>query len=261
MIIIRLAGAVVCTTMYFISISTSFVLPSTRQDPTNMGRLTRLLSQSSHNQPEQQSIQETRANVKPRTSFMSLPAELRSQIYTWVAIATDLSLSRGRKRYDAPGLLMTSHQIRNEYGIYLWSLARITIDIHAYDFRIVQSIVGSLYSHQLRALRTNKRLKLLLHLGKSCDRKQWELLRRWLVQRTNNIDLLPWGYEVAYQGNNLNAGDRIKYLEAHKKVITESAKVLDELTQFELYPIMGCIEAELWRSQTIEAQLRNHARR
>lgn len=60
-------------------------------------------------------------------------------------------------------------------------------------------VVGSLYSTELKALRTNTSLTIVLHLKdfNVSDSDSIALLRRWAVNRADHLDRLPWSYELA----------------------------------------------------------------
>jgi hypothetical protein len=133
------------------------------------------------------------------TSFYDLPSELRIRIYELVAHDTRLSLfSASPKHIKPPALLLTSQQVRNEYRPVLLSLAPVRANVGNYDFRPLTRVVGSLYSSELKALRKNNNLTIVLHLknfdvtSESCMTS----LRRWAVKRAEHLDRLPWSYEL-----------------------------------------------------------------
>ena len=129
-----------------------------------------------------------RANSsKPnKTSFYDLPSELRIHIYELVARDTRLSIfSASPKHIKTPPLLLTSRQVRNEYRPVLLSLAPIRAHVGNYNFKPIMRVVGSLYSTELKALRKNNRLTIVLHL-KNFDVTSEHCmtsLRRWAVKR------------------------------------------------------------------------------
>jgi len=142
-----------------------------------------------------------RANSsKPnKTSFYDLPSELRIHIYELVARDTRLSIfSASPKHIKTPPLLLTSRQVRNEYRPVLLSLAPIRAHVGNYNFKPIMRVVGSLYSTELKALRKNNRLTIVLHL-KNFDVTSEHCmtsLRRWAVKRAEHLDRLPWSYEL-----------------------------------------------------------------
>lgn len=142
-------------------------------------------------------------NDSPRTatiSFYGLPSELRIHIYELVAHDTRLSLfATGPKNVKAPSLLLVSHKVRTEYRPILLSIAPLRVHIGNYNFQPLMRVVGSLYSTELKALRTNTSLTIVLHLKSFnvTDENSITLLRRWAVKRAEHLDRLPWSYELA----------------------------------------------------------------
>ncbi|GAB7327542.1 hypothetical protein MBLNU13_g11406t1 [Cladosporium sp. NU13] len=134
-----------------------------------------------------------------KTSFYDLPSELRIHIYELVARDTRLSpFFASPKNIKTPALLLTSRQIRNEYRPVLLSLAPIQAHVGNYDFKPIMRVVGSLYSTELKALRKNNNLTIVLHL-KNFDVTSEHCmtsLRRWAVKRAEHLDRLPWSYEL-----------------------------------------------------------------
>jgi hypothetical protein len=135
------------------------------------------------------------------TSFYDLPSELRIHIYELVARDTRLSLfSAPSKHVKTPALLLVSGQIRNEYRPILLSLAPVRAHISNYDFKPIMRVVGSLYSTELKALRKNNSLTIVLHI-KNFDvtsENCMTSLRRWAVKRAEHLDRLPWSYELVH---------------------------------------------------------------
>jgi hypothetical protein len=133
------------------------------------------------------------------TTFYDLPSELRIYIYELVARDTRLSLfSASPKHIKTPALLLTSQQIRTEYRPVLLSLAPVRANIGNYNFRPLMRVVGSLYSSELKALRKNNNLTIVLHLKNFDVTSEYCMtsLRRWAVKRAEALDRLPWSYEL-----------------------------------------------------------------
>lgn len=153
--------------------------------------------------PTPQTTSNNHANSSERkiTSFYDLPSELRIQVYELVARDTRLSLfSASPKHVRMPSLLLTSRQIRNEYRPVVLSLAPIRAHISNYNFKPITRVVGSLYSTELKALRKNNSLTIVLHL-KNFDvtsEHYMTSLRRWAVKRAEHLDRLPWSYELVH---------------------------------------------------------------
>lgn len=137
----------------------------------------------------------TRTGNEKRTTFFSLPAELRNVIYEEVAkealIRIPSAKERGNKHLPpVPSLLVVSKQTRNEYLPLLLESARIRVVVKDYDFRGVASVCRSLYSSELKALRKNNHLQIEL-LGDKCTKESLVALRRWLENRGRGLDRLP----------------------------------------------------------------------
>ncbi|KAM0712907.1 hypothetical protein Q7P35_000358 [Cladosporium inversicolor] len=139
------------------------------------------------------------SSTTSKTTFFDLPSELRISIYELVARDTRLSLFHASpKHVKTPALLLTSRQIRNEYRPVLLSLAPVRAHVGNYNFKPIMRVVGSLYSTELKALRKNNNLTIVLHL-KNFDVTSEHCmtsLRRWAVKRAEHLDRLPWSYEL-----------------------------------------------------------------
>lgn len=131
-------------------------------------------------------------------TFYDLPSELRIKIYELIAKQTNLSLFSSSPKTRTPYLLFVTRQVRAEYRPILLSLAPVQAHIHNYDFRPLIRLVGSLYSTELKALRTNNNLVISLHLAdlEVTKRDQLTLLRRWAVKRAEHLDRLQWSYQL-----------------------------------------------------------------
>jgi hypothetical protein len=148
-------------------------------------------------------------------TFLDLPPELRIKIYELVAKETTLSLFSNSPKLKPPSLLFTTRQIRAEYRPILLSSAPVQAHIYNYDFSPLIRLVGSLYSTELKALRTNNSLTILLHLTdfEVYQREKMSLLRRWAVKRAEHLDALQWSYELA-----VDQPGRISYLAAQARL-------------------------------------------
>ena len=135
-----------------------------------------------------------------RPSFFDLPAEIRNAIYELLAEETILTIAPRRDKHKPPppvsGLLLASRQCRREYLPLLYSTAPIVIDIKDFDFSALMRVVSGLYRTELKALRENPNLIIRLWT-QNCTREDTNALRRWLVQRGDSLDRLPWRYECA----------------------------------------------------------------
>lgn len=132
------------------------------------------------------------------TSFYELPSELRIHIYELVAHDTKLSLFAARSTTQAPSLLLVSRQVLAEYRPILLSIAPVRVHVQNYDFRPLMRVVGSLYSSELKALRLNPNLTVILNLKNFnvTDGASIASLRRWAVKRAEHLDRLPWSYKL-----------------------------------------------------------------
>ncbi|EMC92989.1 hypothetical protein BAUCODRAFT_269352 [Baudoinia panamericana UAMH 10762] len=138
--------------------------------------------------------------VEGKLTFFDLPAELRNEVYNVVASDTHLTLpsseQRSKKLFIRPtGLLLASRQCRKEYLPLLFSTATVILNIKDFDFQNLLRVTGSLYSTELKSLRTNNNLLIRLRTC-NCTRENMQSLRRWLISRANGLDRLPWQYEV-----------------------------------------------------------------
>jgi hypothetical protein len=166
-----------------------------RRSKTSASSITSIASQSS-------TTSDYANTSRPKNiSFYDLPSELRISIFELVASDTRLSLfSSPSKHIKIPALLLATRQTRAEYRPILLSLAPIRVHIKNYNFRPLIRVVGSLYSTELKALRKNASLTIVLHLKdfNVIDRGSIDLLRRWAVKRAEYLDRLPWSYDLAY---------------------------------------------------------------
>lgn len=148
-----------------------------------------------------------------RTSFFDLPAELRNHIYALAVqhvqqlrIVPRTSLipntrNRNGRNDPIPALIVTSRQCRAEYLTILLATAPIEMRILDFDFRSLGRIIGSLYSSELKALRSNARLTLRLYFSSpsssSVPNTFLEFgLYTWIKSRSAGMDRIPWRYAL-----------------------------------------------------------------
>lgn len=135
-----------------------------------------------------------------RPTFFDLPAEIRNAIYELHAAGTSLSLpsptkERNRLPRHVSGLLVASRQCRKEYLPLLYSTAPVTVEVRDFDFSNIMRVTSSLYSRELKALRENPNLLIRLRTH-NCTRDNLNALRKWLSNRADSLDRLPWRYEI-----------------------------------------------------------------
>jgi hypothetical protein len=154
-------------------------------------------------------------STRSAITFYDLPPELRIKIYELVAKETTLSLFSNSSKLKTPSLLFTTRQIRAEYRAILLSFAPVQAHIYNYDFSPLIRLVGSLYSTELKALRSNNSLTISLHLTdfEVYQREEMSLLRRWAVKRAEHLDRLQWSYELA-----VDRPGRISYIYAQERL-------------------------------------------
>ena len=196
------------------------------------------------------------------TSFYDLPSELRIQIYELVAHDARLSLFFALpKNIKTPALLLTSRQIRNEYRPVLLSLAPIRAHVGNYNFKPIMRVVGSLYSTELKALRKNNNLTIVLHL-KSFDVTSEHCmtsLRRWAVKRAEHLDRLPWSYQLVSSTSDslpmASAVAQMCRLEKSIAAVHALQKSVHESLAAEIEPIMELLLARCfyWRATIAHA--------
>lgn len=126
-----------------------------------------------------------------------LPCRISNDIYELVAADINLHLfapsAKSNKRKPPPGLLLSNRQCRNEFLPILLSSASVKASITDFDFSPLIRVAGSLYSTELKALRTNPNLKISLRM-KRCTNQVYVNLRRWCINRVASLDRLPWAY-------------------------------------------------------------------
>lgn len=98
------------------------------------------------------------------TNFFSLPAELRNTIYALAAKNVSLTIVRRwpGSSNPIPGLLLASRRCRMEVLPILLSNCALTVKVIDFNFLNVLRVIGGLYSRELKALRMNKDLTIIL---------------------------------------------------------------------------------------------------
>jgi hypothetical protein len=188
---------------------------------------------------------------KPIT-FYDLPAELRIKVYELVASETKLSLFSNSPKPQPPSLLFVTRQIRAEYRPILLSLAPVQAHIYDYDFSPLIRLIGSLYSTELKALRTNNSLIISVHLTdyEVTKRDNMTLLRRWAVKRSEHLDRLPWSYELAVDPPGgifyPAARERLRRLGQSILAVEVLQSGLHESLAAELRPVWEALHAREW---------------
>jgi hypothetical protein len=193
-----------------------------------------------------------RASARATVTFYDLPAELRIKIYELVATETRLSPFSNSSKLKTPSLLFVTRQVRAEYRPILLSLAPVQAHIYNYDFAPLIRLIGSLYSTELKALRTNNSLTISLHLTdyEVTKRDNMTLLRRWAVKRAEHLDRLPWSYELAVdQPGGIfypAARERLRKLGQSILAVEALQSGLHESLAAELQPVWEALHAREW---------------
>ncbi|KAF2215234.1 hypothetical protein CERZMDRAFT_94649 [Cercospora zeae-maydis SCOH1-5] len=195
------------------------------------------------------------------TTFFDLPAELRNQIYELAASDTTLHLCTKpnkpnkpskQKHQRMPSLLLTSRQCRAEYLPILLATAPISTLVKNFDFSNIIRMTGSLYNTELKALRSNPNLTILLTFSQTSRTRTTPhameaSLRSWITYRSAGMDRLRWHYALPMQ-------DRMPRVSGHVKFMLEYTKCLDVLKgllgkvdeglQWELQMMLGEVEQQ-----------------
>ena len=196
------------------------------------------------------------ASALEAVTFYDLPAELRIKIYELVANESRLSLFSNSPKLKTQSLLFVTRQVRAEYRPILLSLAPVQAHIYDYDFSPLIRLIGSLYSTELKALRTNTNLTISLHLTdyEVTKRDNMTLLRRWAVKRSGHLDRLPWSYELAVdQPGGIfypAARERLRKLGQSILAVESLQSGLHEGLAAELQPVWEALHAREWAWDT-----------
>lgn len=193
-------------------------------------------------------------------TFFDLPAELRNVVYEYVAAETKLHIvapmsKSTKKPPPLPSLLLVSRQTRQEYVPLLLANASITAVIKDYDFRNLMRVCCSLYSTELKALRSNNNL-IVRFLAQKGKPECMPSLRRWLVNRGKGLDRIPWQYGLCWKYphqlvptsgpvRRLNTYvEQRKILEQNLEALAQLHKTIEPLLRFELEPVIRAFERE-----------------
>ena len=195
-----------------------------------------------------------------RLTFFDLPAEVRNAIYELLAAETVLTLPppEERKKRIAGiipqcGLVLASRQCRQEFLPLFYSTSPVVIDIRDFDFSNIIRVIGSLYSTELKALRANHNLIIRLRTL-NCTRANLDELRRWLVNRADSLDRLPFRYEVFLTdpAGRIGCFRQSREITFYRERLERMSKGLDELLQWELHAIIDAFER---KSRELDALL------
>ncbi|KAK5174288.1 ferrochelatase hem15 [Saxophila tyrrhenica] len=209
--------------------------------------------------------EESGSTKESKLSFFDLPAELRNAIYELVAEDTRIfipsasSKKNGKAPYHPPPpLLLVSGQTRREFLPLLLELAPIRTVIKDLDFSNLTRLISSLYATELRALRCNPNLTLLLQIEKP-SRETIASLRRWLTNRAEGLDRIAFHYGIVWtrrtqiiptstQVHRINVYiQRRTILSTHLEAMAQLHHNVAETLQFELQPMIECFEEEMSR--------------
>lgn len=225
-------------------------------------RNSKQLLDSKRNSGGSRSIPNPRPTTRQRKlAFFDLPAEIRNVIYEDIARQTSITVplttkKNGKKAEPIPSLLLGSRQTRQEYLPVLLEFASARVVIKEFDFRNLIRLLGSLYPGELKRLRENKHLTIQL-VGEKCNRDTIVSLRRWLDNRSNGLDRLPWSYSIYWKSKHeITPGfsedkkvstycRRQEILEQNLEGMALLDKNVSENLKFELRPIIAAFETEL----------------
>ncbi|KAK5134452.1 hypothetical protein LTR08_006499 [Meristemomyces frigidus] len=130
---------------------------------------------------------DTIALANASSPFFELPAELRNEVYEYVALSAGAQLRprfRGRL-ISATALCRVSKQVRKEYEAALYvSASRITAHVRNFDFGHLVTYLNKLTGRELSALPmlnipSQRTLEVHVYITQSCSTNP-EGLRKWL---------------------------------------------------------------------------------
>ncbi|KAK5128567.1 hypothetical protein LTR85_003238 [Meristemomyces frigidus] len=186
-----------------------------------------------------------------RPTFFDLPAEIRNAIYELCTTGTTLSLPASKKERnklppEVSGLLVASRQCRKEYLPLLYSTAPVIVEVRDFDFTNIMRVVSSLYSRELKALRENPHLCIRLRT-RNCTTDNLNALRRWLANRADSLDRLPWRYEVAVPASNgviARCRLNMREMEYYAARLARLQVRLEDTLQWELESIIAAFDGK-----------------
>lgn len=191
-------------------------------------------------QPDPISIATVATQKQP--TFFSLPAELRNDIYTLAAQDSTLHLFKPNnvkaKTKPIPALILASRQTRVEYLPILLSVSSIQATVTDFNFKDLQRVLSSLYSTELKALRSNNDLVVILKL-KKCSDDVYPNLRRWCTARSTSLDKIAWRYELS-KGIEPKV---LRWFAERARVLYE--RVEEESIKWEVRRVSEALEADL----------------
>lgn len=196
-------------------------------------------------------------------TFFDLPAEIRNAIYEDVARQAHIRIPLPSKKNSdkqpyqpTPSMILVSKRTRQEYTPLMLELATISIVVKDFDFHNLRRIISSLYRTELKAIRLNTHLTIHLRAEK-CNKDSLSNLRRWLVNRSEGMDRLPWHYDIAWTKNTqivptstqvhrINTYIQRRTILIHNlEAMSQLHQNLDETLRFELQPVIAAYELEL----------------
>lgn len=197
-----------------------------------------------------------------KTSFLSLPAEIRNAIYEFVICDATLSLPMSatgsrrfrqrfqrRKQIETPlnGLLLANWQLRREYLSILLSTARVVVDVKDFDFEEVARVSSVLNASDVQALQSNSHLVLQL-ATQNCTDRDVSRLKRWIEFRKSKGADLPWKYEFPLDrlmpGTTMGRVRLLRELEYYADTIATLVADFDGAQQDEVQQIIHAFECK-----------------
>ncbi|KAK5169143.1 uncharacterized protein LTR77_006452 [Saxophila tyrrhenica] len=136
-----------------------------------------------------------RAHRDDRLSFLSLPPELRNQIYHELATDSSLTLSpfKAKKPANINGLLLACHQTRSEYKKVLLANAHISFNCQEYKFANLVRVLENLSPSDLDTLKLNPNLWIIFFLSHVPTRDDRKNLRGWIDYRSSDFNVPYYG--------------------------------------------------------------------
>ena len=129
------------------------------------------------------------SEIDVRASFLGLPAELRNDIYQYLAESTTLTLSPAspKKRPTPIGILLACRQTWQEYRAILMTQASFVISVAEYNFGSVVRTFEKLNTEDLALMKMNPNLWICLQLGHVPGRDDRKALRAWCDYRGETV--------------------------------------------------------------------------
>ncbi|KAK3075877.1 ferrochelatase hem15 [Teratosphaeriaceae sp. CCFEE 6253] len=164
-----------------------------------------------------------------RLTFFDLPAEIRNEVPSTPVC----------------GLLLASQKCRKEYLPLLYSTTPVVVDIKDFDFQNLTRVIGGLYSTELKALRANRRLIIRLRTL-NCTKANLDGLRRWLGNRADSLDRLPWQYEVfiADTAGRIGCFRQSREIAYYGERLARLQVKLEDTLQWELQAIIAAFDTK-----------------